>query len=492
MDIVTVREQRQREQSEQATSSAAASNPKHHALEGAAGSASSSSSQSNTARMEQLRRDLIEEANVMMQRYDALLCESDAAEASLLGKRKKTATYIDDGASASTADDSDAVPSGSGARSLSGRGVSLRVKRSTNRGSPVPTSSAAKQQQQQQRSGLRASASTGSIIDTGPAKKPNTKHRYLSTASSPGEGPGPGRRRAQASTPSRRASTGSGSVRSPSQPFSTTDGPVRAEHTYANIHARTSGGRFAPKKALAKLDSKSGPPSAGSKSRINTKSGNTKGKGRVSHTASTSVDAVSPSPLPPPQQAPAPAPTPPSAGKRRPGRPRKASIEAIRDAQAAHRTVSSASAASSISPSSRSHQRNTSKDFDNCGNAGENEDEPRRRLKLVLRRGGGGSSGGGTGTGADEGSNERSPMPAALDTPVRGMKQQEGTAVERMEVDGDEEDTKPATSAALTVEEAQALFAQAMADGGSSEDGIDADMDEDARDAAAAAAAIVP
>lgn len=83
-------------------------------------------------------------------------------------------------------------------------------------------------------------------------------------------------------------------------------------------------------------------------------------------------------------------------------------------------------------------------------------------------------------------------MPAALDTPVRGMKQQEGTAVERMEVDGDEEDTKPATSAALTVEEAQALFAQAMADGGSSEDGIDADMDEDARDAAAAAAAIVP
>lgn len=162
------------------------------------------------AKLELLRTELLEEANETLKRYDVLLAPTEALpSASISGKRK--------------AGDEDAT----------GSNVSKPI-RSISVSGAFATKKGAVQ-------GLNRSASASAGKER--------KNKKTTKSQSP-------------STSRKRLSLGSSEPRDP-KPFKPEDGPVRAENTYANIHARTSGGRFAPKAALS--------GTTGSTSKINTK-----------------------------------------------------------------------------------------------------------------------------------------------------------------------------------------------------------------------------
>lgn len=155
------------------------------------------------AKLELLRTELLEEAHETLKRYDALLTPTEPTVPNLM-KRK---------ASEGGADEADHKPV---------RSISLSGAFATKNGQ-----------------GTQRSASTSKV----------KKSAKGSTASPAG-------------TRAKRLSL-VGTVSKEPQPFKPEDGTVRAENTYANIHARTSGGRFAPKSLLT--------GAGGSTSKINTK-----------------------------------------------------------------------------------------------------------------------------------------------------------------------------------------------------------------------------
>lgn len=383
LEIIMARDQRQRENEQ-----------------GQASPVTYSDHETNT-RLEQLRNELIDEARTTLRRYDALLPEVDNSDASASSKRKKL-THADDDASGTD----DLVPS----RAKNGR--TTRVKRTTNRGSPLTTASR-----------LGTASSTAESTSKRASTKQRASTSHIATADT--------------HTPvKRRASTGSQSRTSP-HPFRTSDGQVRAEHTYANIHARTSGGRFAPKTALGST----GP--SGSTSRINTKSGGMKRRNTQSATPSPGQASTTSQATPSSQQQPQPP------VKRPRGRP-------------------------------RIHPRPPPK--------GEEEDEERkRRLKVILKRGPAGADSSSSNTSSPQNTPtaariQRSSNLANDQISATTVKEEDANQSIALESE-DEEPPQPVAHAALSLEEAQALFAQAMEDG---------DEDEDAKDAAAAAAAVAP
>jgi len=192
------------------------------------------------AKLELLRTELLEEAHETLKRYDVLLAPTEALPAtSWSGKRK--------------AGDEEATS-----------GMPKPVRSISVSGAFATKKGAA------QGANRSASASTGR----------ERKSKKITKSQSPSSG-------------RKRLSLGSSEPRDP-KPFKPEDGPVRAENTYANIHARTSGGRFAPKAALS--------GTTGSTSKINTK-GKWKKEGepkvRKSRTSATKAESskVNPSSL---------------------------------------------------------------------------------------------------------------------------------------------------------------------------------------------------
>lgn len=371
-------------------------------------------------KLEHLREELIEEHRVLLQRYDALLTvpTDEVPSEKVIGKRKKV--HDDDG-HYSAAEEADALDKPSAKRSISVSGAYAR-KSNAHGDSHAGASNASIKP-----SNLRASSSTSSLPDSS-GKKPNTK--YLS-----------------------RDLKAKKEDRVP-KPFTESDGKVRAEHTYANIHARTSGGRFAPKNALG-AGSGNGP--VGSTSKINSKMGRVKSG----------------------QQA------------RKPSTSRKASTAAKKESKEVNTDISIVTSANST-PSRSSRPRGrppkspvlVSEGITGASTSETNSpaDTSRtRKVKLILRKGG---------------SNDANTASSASSTPQRrgtgsGIKQESSTidadGDEIMESDGEMDSIFPTAStparAALTIEEAQALLAKAMADG-------DEDDDQDEKDAADAAASI--
>ncbi|PWN35882.1 uncharacterized protein FA14DRAFT_160861 [Meira miltonrushii] len=371
-------------------------------------------------KLEHLREELIEEHRVLLQRYDALLTvpTEEVPSEKVIGKRKK---IHDDDGHYSAAEEADAMDKPSAKRSISVSGAYGR-KTNAHGDSHSGASNASIKP-----SNLRASSSTSSLPDA-TGKKPNTK--YLS-----------------------RDSKAKKEERIP-KPFTESDGKVRAEHTYANIHARTSGGRFAPKNALG-AGTGGGP--VGSTSKINSKMGRVKTG----------------------QQA------------RKPSTSRKASTAAKKEPKEANADTSIATSANST-PSRSSRPRGrppkspvlVSEGITGAGASETNSpaDTSRtRKVKLILRKGG---------------SNDANTTSSTSSTPQRrgagsNIKQESSTidadGDEIMESDGEMDSIFPTAStparAALTIEEAQALLAKAMADG-------DEDDDQDEKDAADAAASI--
>lgn len=374
------------------------------------------------SKLEHLREELIEEHRVLLQRYDALLTvpTDEVPSEKVIGKRKKV--HDDDG-HYSAAEEADLFDKPSAKRSISVSGAFAR-KSSAHGDSHAGASNAAIKP-----SNLRASSSTSSLPDSG-TKKPNTKYigRDL------------------------KAKKVNMEDRIP-KPFTEADGKVRAEHTYANIHARTSGGRFAPKNALA-AGTNGGP--IGSTSKINSKMGRVK-SGQQGKKSSTS---------------------------------RKASTVKKEPKEVNAETSIVTSANSTPSRSNRPRGRPPkSPVLVSEGNAGASASDPNspagtsrtRRVKLILRKGG---------------SNDANTGSSASSTPQRRGTgsdiKQESSMIdldgdEIMESDGEMDSILPTAStparAALTIEEAQALLAKAMADG-------DDDDDDDQKDAADAAASI--
>lgn len=157
------------------------------------------------AKLELLRTELLEEAHETLKRYDALLTPTEPTIPVNSMKRKANEGGVDE----------------AGHKPV--RSISLSGAFATKHGQ-----------------GAQRSASTSKV------KKSSGK----GAANSP------------AGTRAKRLSL-VGTVPKEPQPFKPEDGTVRAENTYANIHARTSGGRFAPKSMLT--------GAAGSTSKINTK-----------------------------------------------------------------------------------------------------------------------------------------------------------------------------------------------------------------------------
>lgn len=424
--ILTAREQRQRPMDGESSSVSAAA-------DAAAAASSSVYSAAQQAKLEHLRDELIEECKVMLRRYDALLTVpvEETPVVQQTGKRKK---MHDD--SSHTSNASNAADEGSlrPRRSISVSGAFAR--KASNATASSSKTLVAKP------SGLRASSSTSDLPD-GTVKKPNTKYSARDIKA---------RRLSIERTP---------------KPFTDKDGNLRAEHTYANIHARTSGGRFAPKKALSVI------PGAepGSKSKINTKTGKTHRS--PAQARKPAAPAVSPTEVP---------------QKRRPGRPRKDETASTSAAAAAPPSGPS-STASTPTRTGRPRGRPPKSPVavTSAGSSAERTDGTRtRRVKLILNRNG-------------KSGNSSSASSSSMGTPTtRRIKEEDEAVQDRKHVDADGDEAMdsegetdaalPASStparSALTLEEAQALLAKAMADG--------EDDDQDAKDAAAAAAAIYP
>lgn len=387
---------------------------------GDSGSTTDTDSSEYQTKLEHLREELIEEHRVLLQRYDALLTvpTDEVPSEKVIGKRKKV--HDEDG-NYSAAEDIDLSDKPSTKRSISVSGAFGRKSNSHGDSHASGSNAAIKP------SNLRASSSTSSLPDAA-GKKPNTK--YIAR--------------------DMKAKKVNLEDRTP-KPFTEADGKVRAEHTYANIHARTSGGRFAPKNALAagasggpvgstsKINSKMGRVKSGQQARkpsTSRRSSNVKKESKESSNADTSIVNSANST--------------PSRSNRPRGRPPKSPV------------LVSEGNASTSDPNSPADANRT------------------RRVKLILRKGG---------------SNDANAGSSASSTPQRrgtgsnikrdsSMLDADGDAI--MESDGEMDSIFPTAStparAALTIEEAQALLAKAMADG-------DED-DEDEKDAADAAASI--
>lgn len=379
-------------------------------------------------KLEHLREELIEEHRVLLQRYDALLTvpTEETPSEKVIGKRKKVHDYDSQHL---TAED-DSFDKSSTKRSIS---VSGAFGRKSNTGASSDSHTGVNNTATKP-SNLRASSSTSSLPDSASStKKPNTKYIARDL----------------------KAKKVNMEDRIP-KPFTEKDGKVRAEHTYANIHARTSGGRFAPKNALAagtgggpigstsKINSKMGRVKSGQQTRkpsTSRKASTVKKEAKKESDADTSITNSTNST--------------PSRSSRPRGRPPKSPV-----------LVSESNAAPSTSdPNSPADANRT------------------RRVKLIFRKGGS--------------SNEGNAGSSATSTPQRrGANVKQETSIvdadgdEIMDSDGEADSILPAAStparAALTIEEAQALLAKAMADG----DDDDDEENQDEKDAADAAASL--
>ena len=167
------------------------------------------------AKLELLRSELLEEAHDTLKRYDALLlAPTETVTPMHLGKRR---------------------PGGDGGVADAGGEASSKAARS------ISVSGAFANKAGKSQTVNRAASFSAATKDKRAGKRKSQSPLDVKT---------------------KRLSAGATLPVSP-QPFKPEDGTVRAENTYANIHARTSGGRFAPKSALA--------GTGGSTSKINTK-----------------------------------------------------------------------------------------------------------------------------------------------------------------------------------------------------------------------------
>ena len=338
MPILTAREQHQRESVGDGHASAETASPRGAEASFGLGKTNLSADATQTlGKLELLRTELLQEAHETLKRYDALLTPNDSATPAFARR---------------VHDDGEGVQKPT--RSISLSGAFANRKPGTNRSQLSPS--------------VGAGAPSSSV------KRANSRKRKSGSPSD---------------ASSKRLSLLSESPKEP-LPFKPEDGSVRAENTYANIHARTSGGRFAPKAAL------SGKP--GSTSKINTKGrwkaeGQEKPKRRRSSTSASTSKA---------------------GGKE---------------------------AAGSISKS--------------AGTDGTMGDGKPRRVKIILNKRGRG------GLGESSGSTSSS---SSLNTP--GVEQASGGDAQEAEVEVEMDPVLPARAAraALTLEEAQALLAQAMED----------------------------
>lgn len=183
----------------------------------------------NIAKLESLRAELLEEANDTLKRYDVLLAAPiDSTIPPHTGKRK----FGDNGGDDGHAEGSKPT-----------RSISVS-------GAFATKGSASKSNSSSQHGGKR-SAPASTLTKEKKARKRSSQSPL--------------------DVKTKRLSAGATLPVSPT-PFKPEDGTVRAENTYANIHARTSGGRFAPKSALS--------GTGGSTSKINTK-GKWKAEGKI-------------------------------------------------------------------------------------------------------------------------------------------------------------------------------------------------------------------
>jgi hypothetical protein len=364
--------------------------------------------------LERLRDDLVEQHRIVLRRYDALLAVplEENASSSVIGKRKA-------GANSTATQDANGKPR----RVISFSGAFAR--KSTANAATAST--------------IKPSSSMSALTDEQP-KKPNTKYVKAHRLSLEEKG---------------------------SRPFLDADGKIRAENTYANIHARTNGGRFAPKSALG------GAAPSGPRSKVNTKTGRPKSQqglprsARRAASSSSSTTTTSATPKLEDGEATHVAQVP---LKRGPGRPRKDGTVTARRA-------------SNGEPSARRPGRSAQPQ--SAGNESESEGvtqgTPRtRRVKLTFNRNKGENSG--------DNSHDSAMLKPKRETEDVMMHDQADVSPSKREETDSEDETDAALStsttparAALTLEQAQALFAQALADG-----------DEDAKDEADAAAYVIP
>lgn len=185
------------------------------------------------AKLERVRAELLEEANELLKRYDALLPNVNENPVPGRGEKRRRVQ----GEEGSGADDSDhGRPAHTGRKSL----VSLGKRPEKHDQGPVSKVKSASASAQ-----VRRSVSASSPSTSGPDRANLPHSRYLHPPASPVTGAEKGKAIAK-----KGRSPSAGSSPKIRQHFKPEDGRVRAETTYANIHARTSGGRFAPKSAL--------------------------------------------------------------------------------------------------------------------------------------------------------------------------------------------------------------------------------------------------
>lgn len=213
MPILTAREQHQKLVEGESTPGATAGSPAGENDAGIKPNLGADAAQT-MSKLEHLRTELLEEAHETLKRYDVLLAPTETLPTtSGSGKRKAGDAAGDD-------------PPGGASKPI--RSISVSGAFAT------------------KKAGAAAQANRSASATT-----PKEKKGKVSKSQSP------------SSSSKKRLSLGGVVPPKDPKPFKPEDGPVRAENTYANIHARTSGGRFAPKSALS--------GAAGSTSKINTK-----------------------------------------------------------------------------------------------------------------------------------------------------------------------------------------------------------------------------
>ncbi|SPO37668.1 uncharacterized protein PSFLO_03144 [Pseudozyma flocculosa] len=209
---------------------------------------------STEARLEALRKELLDEARETLSRYDLLLPSSRSN-----ADRKRKAALDE----ASGQEDSDASTPARHGRNASGSGKAYhRSGGLAKGGSPVPsTPDQTRKLAGTSASGSRASAirrhSSGDPAASAEAKgasgrsmRIRLKRPQLDASPASDEEHSP-RRTSVVNLRVSRSGAGA-SPTAPESPSTPSGAPkeVRPEHVFANIHARTMGGRFAPKKAL--------------------------------------------------------------------------------------------------------------------------------------------------------------------------------------------------------------------------------------------------
>ncbi|UZJ52059.1 hypothetical protein CBS101457_001379 [Exobasidium rhododendri] len=306
------------------------------------------------SKLELLRTELLEEAHDTLKRYDALLTvPTEAVPPIHATKRKAGENDTDEGKGA-----------GKSGRSISLSGAFANKKIAGGRKS--------------------ASALQGKAASDLKVKRRN------SAAAAKSDSP----------SASKRLSLAVEGPKSP-LPFKPEDGTVRAENTYANIHARTSGGRFAPKSALS--------GEKGSTSKINTK-GKVKPEGQVSQ--------------------------------------KKRSSSKVLNAARARTKESVASASRAIK---------------SMIDTAPSSDTKPRRVKIVINKKDRGRTGAAGATGASSSSLPSSSTTTTPFGDTNDAKEEDDDGEESTQIVSDSTPQRAARSA-LTLEEAQALLAKAMED----------------------------